>query len=232
MREEIIGIISEGAEDQGVLKCIFKAFGFDGSEIRRIRPDLAKDATDRHHNQQTIGTFQGVMNSCIGKDNIRPDFDRAFSILNCNCIVIQIDTAEIDQQNFHFVRPVKVGNPAYCTSLRESTISLINSWLNDMYQDRLLYAISIEEIESWCLTVFQSKNTESITNSKDKLQKCLSSSNMNFQKYRLDPIKNKMEYFEAFMKQKGFHKKNKLLQYSKFNTSLKDFITSIEDKFN
>jgi len=38
MRNEIIGIIAEGAEDQGVIKNILRAFGFDGSEIKLIRP--------------------------------------------------------------------------------------------------------------------------------------------------------------------------------------------------
>ena len=56
MRNELIGIISEGSEDQGVIHTILRSFGFDGSEIRKIRPSLAFDATD---NQQS-GTFQGI----------------------------------------------------------------------------------------------------------------------------------------------------------------------------
>ena len=59
MRGERVGIISEGKEDFGVLKNIFRAFGFDGSEIIPIRPALSTDATDKHDNQQTIGTTHG-----------------------------------------------------------------------------------------------------------------------------------------------------------------------------
>ena len=78
MRGQLIGIISEGAEDFGVLKNIFRAFGFDGSEIIALRPALSKDATDRHNDPQTIGTFQGVKNACVGKNGKRPDFENFF----------------------------------------------------------------------------------------------------------------------------------------------------------
>jgi len=39
MRGEIISVISEGVEDQGVITTIFRAYGFDSSEIRAIDLD-------------------------------------------------------------------------------------------------------------------------------------------------------------------------------------------------
>ena len=123
MRGELVGIISEGAEDYGVLKNILRALGFDGSEIIAIRPTLSKDATDKHDNQQTIGTFQGVKNACEGKDGKRPDFEQFFNTqIDAKYIVVQIDTAEIDRQNFEFIKPVKEGNPNYSTELRAASI--------------------------------------------------------------------------------------------------------------
>lgn len=148
MRNEIIGIISEGVEDQGVIKNILRVYGFDGSEIKFIRPGLSKDATDRHHDQQSIGTIQGVKNSCVGKDGKRPDFEKALLLLDCNNIVIHIDTAEIEEQDFKFIRPQKTGNENYCKELRKSVIELISDWLDNNYQDSLLYAIAIEETEA------------------------------------------------------------------------------------
>jgi len=231
MRNEIIGVISEGVEDQGVIKNILRAFGFDGSEIKLIRPGLSKDATDRFHDQQSIGTIQGVKNSCTGKDGIRPDFDKAFSVLDCNNIVIHIDTAEIENQDFEFNRPQKENNIYYSAEVREQVIGLISNWLENNYQDKLLYAIAIEEIEAWCLTMFEDRDTVSIVNSKNLLQKHLNKNNLIYSKLKLHPTKNKMEFFEAFTKYKKLHKKEHLLKYIEHNASMKDFVLSLEEKF-
>jgi len=228
MRNEIIGIIAEGAEDQGVIKNILRAFGFDGSEIKLIRPGLSKDATDRHHDQQSIGTIQGVKNSCIGKNGKRPDFDKAFAVLDCNNIVIHLDTAEIEEQGFKFTRPSKENNVNYCKELRSKVIDLITDWLENNYQDKLLYAIAIEEIEAWCLTLFENRDTVHIRNSKSALQKLLVKSNLTYNKFRTN---NKREFFEAFTKYKKLHKKEQLFKYIENNASMKDFVDSLVEKF-
>lgn len=227
MRGEIIGIISEGIEDQGVLKTILKAFDFDGSEVRFIRPDLSKDATDKHNNEKTIGTLQGVKNSCVGKDGERPDFENAFNLYDCNNIIIQMDTAEIEEQNFDIKRPKKENNLNYSKELRERVINLINNWLDNNFSDNLLYAISIEEIEAWCLTAFENKNTINTNNSKNKLQTYLDRGNLTSKK-----TKDKRDFFETITKKKGFHKKTKLKKFAQNNESLNDFIVSLEEKFD
>ncbi len=231
MRNEIIGIIAEGAEDQGVLKNILRAFGFDGNEIKLIRPTLGFDATDRKDNQQTIGTIQGVKNSCMGKDGKRPDFDKAFLFYDCKNVVVQMDTAEIEQQDFDFIRPKKENNKNYCTELRNTAINLINSWLEGNYQDNTLFAIAIEEIEAWCLTMFEKRDTTLIVNSKNALQQHLNRNNLTYKKFKLHPTKNKREYFEAFSKERKLDKKKYLLQYLEYNQSMKDFVQSLENKF-
>ena len=232
MRGEIISIISEGVEDQGVITTIFRAYGFDSTEIRAIRPGLAVDATDRHTNQQTIGTFQGVKNACLGNiDGIRPDFEKALLLENCNNIVIQIDTAEIDSHDFLFVRPQKDGNVNYCAELRGLVIEKIDAWLDGCYKDNLLYAISIEEIEAWCLTAFEKKDTSLIANPKYLLSGHLDRNKLTYKKLKLNPMVHKKRYFEEVTKKMKFHKINKLKEYSEYNKSLKDFISSIEEKF-
>lgn len=229
MRGEIVGIIAEGAEDQGVLKNILRAFGFDGSEIRFIRPSLGLDATDQHNNEQTIGTFQGVKNACVGKDGKRPDFENALAVQNCNHIVIHLDTAEIEEHNFDFNRPDKENSTDYCTELRNAVIQLIQEWLEGNYKEITLFAIAIEEVEAWCLTIFE-KNTNQVINSKGKLGKHLSKNNMTPRKYKIHPTK-KRQYFEAFTKDKKFHRKRNLVAYAENNESLQAFINDLEKKF-
>lgn len=134
----VIGIIAEGTEDQAVIKNILKGVAkiLDIEiDTRPIRPDLKKDETDKHNNQQTIGTFQGVKNACEGIDGEREDFDKFFFIEDSAFMTIQLDTAEIENQNFEFTRPIKENNPNYSTALRQNVIDLINGWLENNYEN-------------------------------------------------------------------------------------------------
>lgn len=230
MRGELVGIISEGAEDFGILKNIFRAFGFDGSEIIAIRPALSKDATDRHNDTQTIGTFQGVKNACIGANEKHPDFEKFFIQTSAKYIVVQIDTAEIDRHDFPFIRPSKENNPNYSSELRTSAIELINNWLSNNYSEQLFYAVSIEELEAWCLTLFETGDTTYSVNVKSKLNSHLQRKNMTYRDLKCNPSTGKSLYFEKFTSKYKFHKLTNLKKYATKNQSLNDFITSIEEK--
>lgn len=232
MSDERIGIISEGIEDQGVLITILKAFGFDSNDIIPIRPDLCKDATDLNNPDRTIGTFQGVKNACLGKDGERADLDEFFFVANNKNIIVHVDTAEIENHDFPFQRPVKVGNVDYSTELRNSLIEVIKGWLGDEYDDKIIYAIAIEEIEAWVLTAFETKDTSSIGDSKGKLVKILAKNNLSCKKFKLDPTKHKKEYFEAITKKMKFHKLNELKKHCTKNRSLSDFVSELEVKFS
>jgi hypothetical protein len=242
MRGERIGVIAEGKEDYGVLKNILRAFGFDGSEIKAIRPALRKDATDRfaeaNSNQEndleslSTGTFQGVKNACLGnEDGKRLDFEYAFSTLGCANMVIHVDTAEIGKHDFVIEIPQKAENENYSQELRNKIIELINSWLGGEYSNQLFYAISIEEIESWCLTAFENKDTVMFADPKQKLKRNYDKANLNYKKFRLNPKKHKHLFFEELTKHLKFHKKKELLKFAEYNQSLKDFVNSLEGKF-
>lgn len=228
MRNEIIGIIAEGAEDIGFLRVILQAFQFDKSEVIAIRPQLATDATDRHINTQTIGTFQGVKNSCKGVDNVRPDFEQAFSIVDFKHMVIHLDTAEIDIQGVSFCRPNKIQNPEYSKELRELIINEINEWLNNNYSDQLLYAITIEEIEAWCLAGLLSHSTNHMLNLKHKLATELDRKNMSYRDFQCDTVHGKALYFEKVGKKLNFHKLAFLKRHATKNDSLMLFVESLE----
>jgi hypothetical protein len=162
-----VGIIAEGAEDQGVISNILRAFGMDSSDILLIKPRLQYDATDLAQ-EATIETLQGVKNACLGRDGDRPYFDTAFSVSDIQAMVVHVDTAEIEQQDFPFTKPTKTGNPQYCETLRHQVIALINNWLDQRYSDQLLYAIAIEEIEAWCLTLYTKVDTTQSADAKRK----------------------------------------------------------------
>jgi hypothetical protein len=231
MSDERIGIISEGIEDQGVIITILKAFGFTGNDIIPIRPDLSKDATDLNAPDRTIGTFQGVKNTCLGIDGEREELDEFFFIANNKNIIVHVDTAEIEHHDFPFKRPVKVGNANYSTEMRSSLIEVIRGWLSDEYEDEIIYAIAIEEIEAWVLTAFETKDTSSIGDSKGKLGKILTRNNLTYKNLKLNPTKHKKEYFEAITKKMKFHKPKELKKHCAKNCSLSDFVSELEAKF-
>lgn len=224
-----IGIISEGVEDQGVLFSILKAFGFDRADIIPIRPELSMDATDLNSPNRTIGTLQGVKNTCIGNDGERPEFEEFFMLDNNKNIIIHLDTAEIEQQDFDITKPDK-RSETYTVDLRNSIISLIKGWLDGEYIDDLVYAISVEEIESWVLTAFEDRDTTSIVDCKGRLSRFLSRGNLSYKDLKLDPSSQKRAYFEAITKKKKFHKMRTLKTYCNNNKSLDCFVTELEEK--
>lgn len=210
-----IGIIAEGTEDQAVIRLILKAYGVDGSDMVNIRPSLQSDATDAANS--TIGTFQGVKKACEGKDGLRPDFDRFFIFSDQQLMVVHLDTAEIEQQNFAFKKPPKTDNlDDYCTQLRSSVIDLINTWLDHKYNDQLLYAIAIEEIEAWCLTLYLKTDTSQSGNAKSRF----------WHEVNRKKVKSGSNSPADFCK--DFSKFKKLKTCLPHNRSLKDFADSVE----
>lgn len=209
-----IGIIAEGKEDQEVIRHILRAYGIDGSDILDIRPSLQRDATDAA--DSTIGTLQGVKNACEGIEGKRSLFETAFLFSAIDKMVIHLDTAEIEQQNFAFTKPVKKGNLDYCTQLRSMTIDLINTWLDHQYSDQLLYAIAIEEIEAWGLTLYLKTDTAQSADAKSKFWR--------------EVNKGKIKSGAANLADlcKDFSKPKKLKSCLTYNQSLKDFADSVE----
>lgn len=210
-----IGIIAEGTEDQAVIRLILKAYGVDGSDMVDIRPSLQSDATDAANS--TIGTFQGVKKACEGKDGLRPDFDRFFIFSDQQLMVVHLDTAEIEQQNFAFKKPPKTDNlDDYCAQLRNSVVDLINTWLDHQYSDQLLYAIAIEEIEAWCLTLYLQVDTAQSADAKSKFWR-------EANKKKIKPGTTSLADIC-----KDFSKLKKLKTCLPHNRSLKDFADSVE----
>lgn len=227
-----IGIISEGVEDQGVIKNILTAVAKSMNldlDIKPMRPSLSRDATDLGNpNNTTIGTFQGVKNACISKF----DYERFFLLEDSGFMVVQLDTAEIDKNGLSFVRPTKNNNPNYAVELRKLMITEINQWLDsEEYQAKTLYAISIEEMEAWCLTMFENEDTTQFMEVKNRLANHLAKKDLTYKKLKLDPNKHKSLYFETVTKKYNFHKIKELRNSTQRNQSLNDFVISLENVF-
>lgn len=212
-----IGIIAEGTTDQAVITNILKGLGIDTSMIVLIRPDLKTDEIDKNfENTKNIGTWQGVKNSCISKE----DFELFFTDADNTNIIIQLDTAEANHADFNVIKPNKT-DPQYATKLRQSIIEKIHEWLDNEYTETIFHAIAIEEMEAWILTIYINTNTITSANPKNKMWKEIKKNKINNKGCR-----NKGEFYEKISSK--FTKRKLLLQYANKNQSLNDFINEVQ----
>ncbi len=211
-----IGLITEGLPDQAVIENILNS-KIDDYSWSPIRPVDLVDETDIHiKNNAAAGGLSRIKKDCEEK-NLFEDFFELEIGGRKNVMIIQVDTAEVD--NFNIVRPKKSGNTNYVQELRANVIEKIKEWLNDsIYDENLVYAISIEELEAWMLTIFEKKNSISSMDPKSKLKKILKAKNL-----------SSAETFENYSSlSKPFKKKKELAKCAKHNESLLLFIEDLE----
>lgn len=211
-----IGIIAEGETDQIVIENILIGLGVDAADVIQLRPKYRTDETDKGYQG---GTWQGVKNDCLE----RIEFDRFFQIADNELIIIQLDTAECEETDFGVLRPTKENNANYATELRQNVIQKVNTWLDNHYENKLLYAITIEEMESWILTIYLNEDTVQRINPKPKLQAELTRKNVTNKGCR-----NKKDFFDK--QTIDFRKKKNLNVFVARNKSLSDFTESVKAK--
>ncbi|MGB5980040.1 MAG: hypothetical protein WBG62_21680, partial [Cyclobacteriaceae bacterium] len=75
-------------------------------------------------------------------------------------IVIHIDSAEASDYG---IKRADINNKSadFAIILRDRIRDEINEWLEHNHLDRVLYAISIEEIEAWILPIYEKRNSDS-----------------------------------------------------------------------
>lgn len=211
----MIGVISEGTSDQAVISNILSGIcKIDSSEISFIRPNDAVDETDISGNQDlTLGGWSRVKMECENNELI----DQFLTIEGNEFIIIHIDTAEC--QEYGITRPEK--NSEYCKNLRELVINEIKKWLGDYPNEFAIYAIAVEEIDAWILTIYEKRDSSTSANPKAKLE----------YKSRSKAPENYNEGYEIskpFRKPKNFTKE----KYRDYNTSLDLFCLEIEEKIS
>lgn len=213
-----VGIISEGHSDRAVIAMvILKATSLDVTDIKPIRPVYKLDATDIAGNDdKTISNWTHVKRECEEKEMI----SAFLSIEGQDFIVLHIDTAEAEL--YEVIRPNKPSD-SYCLGLRHAVIAQIQIWLNGEYLDRILYAIAIEEIEAWLLSINTDIADSTRPNKpKEKLQHELGKKGIdssvdedNYKKLAKQLLKAKPKQLEAILKT---------------NCSLKEFYVEVQAK--
>ncbi len=220
-----IGIIAEGKSDLAVISNILKGKIHVGMEdVVYLQPELDFDETDLHNmSAEQFSNWALVRQTCMEKKKLS-DF---FSIDEERFIVVHIDTAEAEEINYEVQRPAKHNNPEYSEILRNNVIEKINEWLENQFGDQIFFAIAIEEIEAWVLTIYADRQGDTcrFNDPKRELNRVLNR--------KLSKKEKKILRYDEFEKfnelSKKFRKLKHLEKYANFNESLKLFCESLEE---
>lgn len=216
-----IGVICEGHSDRAVIENILKGVAdVESSDIIALRPQDLLDETSKSFLKEDVefSTWSLVKKECEEKELIEE-----FLLFEGNeFIVIHLDTAEADE--YPVVRPPKQ-NHDYCIEMRERVVSKIDEWIDDeAIVDKILHAVTIEEMDAWVLTIYYDKSTCSSAKPKEKLQFELKkegiSSVVDYENYKW--------LSDNFCKEKKIRKGN----YLDKNCSLSFFVNEIKSKIN
>ncbi len=160
-----IGIICEGRSDCAVIINILKGLTkLDSSSFVPLRPTDTKDETDKAViDPLTFSSWSVVKQECKARTRI----DEFFQFEGNEFIVIHMDSAECEE--YPVKRPAR-GSENYCPNLRNNHINEINRWLKlSGPSNQFLYAIAIEEIDAWVLTIFENVDSSTHVNPKKRL---------------------------------------------------------------
>ncbi len=213
----LFGLIAEGETDHAVLENILLGItGEDISdEITILQPDI--DETTRGSLQE-FGGWYNVFQYCISED-FKESFQRV------QYVVIQIDT-DVSEHTHYDIKQTeesgkKLAPEVLVDKVREKFERIITNEFGqdflEKYQDRILFAISVDEIECWLLPLYYTDSTKSKTNNCDfKLHEKAGK----FEKKSNDYDKISRDY-----------RKNKtLMKLYPSNPSLKIFVESVLSK--
>ncbi len=223
-----VGIIAEGRGDLAVITNILKgAIGLDGASIQYIRPEFYLDETDMATmNERQFSSWTLVKNDCCELNQI-VDFLEA-PIDEQRLLIIQIDTAEADNDGYEANRPLEKDHKRYSSLLRENVVAKINEWTNGYSTENICFAVAVEEIDAWVLTIYMGEgDTCQHRTPKEKLRKELPKKLSPKETKKLSNMKAFDYYWELT---RNFRKKKELEKCTKKNHSLYLFCESLIDK--
>jgi len=218
-----VGLVTEGRTDLAVLVNILKGkLGLDRADLVFIRPEHYIDETDSYEQPEAqLGGWGRVRGECMARDKIRAFLNSPID--DEFLVVIHIDTAEADQKGYDVERPRR-GDPDYTEVLRQRVVERINTWLEGEDVDRVRYAVAVEEIDAWILTIHSTKDTAAYHDPKKKLQEVISknkSEKERKQHFQLKP------WEQANALTQPFRKLRELEKFAGRNRSLWLFVESL-----
>lgn len=213
MMDKIFGIVSEGVTDFAVLENIL--FGITGNKDLEINPLQPKPSE--------AGNWDKVFKYCQSSD-----FKAAFAY--CDFVIIQIDTDFMHTGEVPAAYKIDLHNLSVEEIIRafqEKFISLISNDFYQEYQNQVIFAISVNEIECWLLPIYfenQKQKAEKVSNCIKTLNEVLP------QKEGFYIHEKKVNQYEKMSK--PFRKLKDLQRFAAKNPSFALFLNEIEQKID
>ena len=231
----VFGIIAEGKGDVAVVEHVLWSITGDEDEIRVLRPEELADETDLQGQYQAMtadefSSWTLVKKDCVEREKFQPLLEEN-PLEEERKIIIPLDTAECELEGYDVIRPTRERGQEkqYCTTLRQAVIDQINTWLENNYTNKLLYAICIEETEAWLLPLYEQKDSSTRTDPKRHLTRILDkkkATDKKFKKQYESKEKQGTRALQAFLS-KDYQKRKHLTKALPYNQSLADFVESL-----
>ncbi len=222
-------IFCEGRSDAAVITNILKGIlNIDKSDIMYSLPELEYDETDLFNQKiSKFGSWTLVKDACVTRKTLRTYFENQTTDTEYYAI-IQIDSAERNENEFNVIDPPKSKNYAeYSTQLHENIKTKMSGWLNNEYSDKIIFAICIEEIEAWLITRLTDYKSDTSKENKPK-EFFKSRWEKLYSKQQISKIKNMNTFDEYYIHSIAFRKHKSLEVLRKKNISLDIFCTHLQ----
>lgn len=216
------GIIAEGKSDSAVITNILKGLlKIDRSDVQYLLPELEYDETDLSRMRlEQFSNWTLVKRHCEEGTLINRFFQ---NIDDERFLVIHIDTAERCEPGFDTPEPQKSDDPAYITQVRENVVMRLRQWIGNNSNERISFAVAVEETEAWIIPIFDNPTLETgyYVNAKERLKRLLNRPNrMTLKERRVFHL----DEFEKFLKlSESFRKSRNLERFADQSQSLKLF---------
>ncbi len=220
------GLIGEGHTDHKVLENILVGYfdDLEGDELDFVhRPEIG-DNTYQMSQEQFGGWYQ-VLEYCGSEEFMEGILEQ-----DIDFYVIQIDTDKCHEKQYLDDDISKLTVKEQIETVSEKLIEKINKIDNDFYKqykEKLIFAISVNEIECWLLPIyFNDKNKGRTNNCIHALNKVLSKKNSNL---IINPNKKEPTKYDKLSS--DFSRRKKLLKLYPHNPSLLLFVENLEHRF-
>ena len=220
-----IGIIAEGFADANIIKAIVKTLlGYDGADMRVLRPEEAFDETDLQ--AMNFSNWELVFESCKDEGFLSAFFD---TLEGEAMLIVHVETAERGLEGFEVNEPQRtkgVDYAAYAERLRFNVMQKINALIPEAYRERIIYAIAVEETDAWLIPLFENKagDTASHTRAKETLAQLIGADKKRVKAY-VDTGHKSLDYVKL-----GKELAKELKNSRKRNKSLDLFCVDLESK--
>lgn len=168
-----VGIIAEGWSDVAVIQNILKGkLGIDGSDTKPLLPEDQIDETTRHEMAPSqFSNWTLVIDACKSREIHSQFLDY---IDDDRFIVVHLDTDMRKEKGYEVDEPAALTDEASHQLLFQNISDKLSGYLGADYSPKTSYAIAIEEIEAWVLTLYSDeKETGNLSNAKEKLDRII-----------------------------------------------------------